>query len=227
MNKMKKPIFFAMCLAIISVISLIPLSFASIAISSSANVHRVFDLIELGPKQKHPLLPSQESILNIYVRNVTNDTDTNKNLVEWCVATTSNEAPQWYSIRLVSPRSRPFVNAYSNPDARYEQDGGADKLSLSSNKLTATANFQTWNGRDGFCAVTKEPKGIPFSQIMKLEVWTNVTKVGKDSVWQEYSILAGGDDSAVCEATAEAQNEKGETGVYKCKLENFRVSLNP
>ncbi len=217
--------FFAICLVVVLMTSL-QVSFANVAVSPSANVHRVFDLIELEPGQKHSPQPLQESVLNLYVRSVTSDTTTtSKNLVEWCVTTTSNEAPQLYNIKLESAKDRPFVKVYSNPDAKYEEDGGVDKLSLSSSKLIATASFQTWNGKDGFCVVTEEPKSASLSQMMKLEVSTPVTKVGKDSVWQEYGVLVGGDDTAVCDATAEAHNEKNKAGVYKCKLENFRVKL--
>lgn len=203
----------------------------NIAVSKGAHIHTIFDLIELKTLQKHQLHPRNESIVNLYVRNVTDvrnvtingiETVSNAKEIEWCVATTSNETPQEYHLQMLAPPNRPFNRVYSNPDAKADLRS-EDKLKLTSNKLKIIADLKTWGHKDGFCAITREPIDAPVSQIMKLDVWTKKTIVSRKWAWPEYILLAGGDNKPVCEATQSATNEKNQTGVYRCKLGAFRA----
>lgn len=188
-------------------------------IIGAARTYSIKGLIELNPRERHELKPAEESIVNFFVRSVQTLPD-NKKQVEWCVATTSDQPPQAYHIRMYS--LNPFTGPpYSIPEDKLETDEIAT-LKLSSDKKTVSADFTTYDGKDGFCAKTTEPATATISKSVKLDVWTNVSKVrvGREthSLWVEYNVLMGNEALPRCEATSAAK-------VYRCTFNAVAVKL--
>ena len=110
---------------------------------------------------------------------------------------------------------------YSIPEDNLETDERLT-LKLSPDKKTVSADFTTYDGKDGFCAKTTEGPIVPVGRMMMLDVWTNVTKVRvggqTHSLWPEYSVFLGNEAVPRCDATAA-------TKAYGCRFDAVRTKL--
>lgn len=168
-------------------------------------VSSVPDLTEDSKRILKPsgISPPGESMFNVYVRSIEEETGTNNMLVEMCTSTTSHsdDIPHAYNMTL-SSLTRKIVeeSVRENPDAPLE--GNDEMIFRERRNDRVRVDAKTYGGKDGFCFKVREPRGREISEPIKVNVRTDYTynRTTRQYKWKTFDVYVGNEIIPTCSA---------------------------